>query len=78
MAILITGAGYIGSVTVEYLLSLGKRGVVLHNLSRGHRQALAEHVPSYEDEVGDRDPLMRIMQEYDVESTGEIPRTFRH
>ena len=42
MAILVTGgAGYIGSITVEYLLSRGEQVVVLDNLVRGHRQALA-------------------------------------
>jgi UDP-glucose 4-epimerase len=39
--ILVTGgAGYIGSVTTELLLSRGERVVVLDNLSRGHRSAL--------------------------------------
>jgi UDP-glucose 4-epimerase len=41
MAILVTGgAGYIGSVTVDNLLSRGEKVVVLDNLVRGHCQAL--------------------------------------
>jgi UDP-glucose 4-epimerase len=55
MAILVTGgAGYIGSVTVEHLLSPGEEVTVLDNLSRGRRQAVDEHVPLYVGDVGDR------------------------
>lgn len=49
MAILVTGgAGYIGSVTADYLLSRGEKVVVLDNLARGHRQALEAEVPFYQ------------------------------
>ena len=42
MATLITGgAGYIGSVVVEDMLAKGSEVVVLDNLSRGHRGAVA-------------------------------------
>ncbi len=41
MAISVTGgAGYIGSVTVEYLLQRMEKIVVLDDLFRGHRAAL--------------------------------------
>lgn len=69
MAILVTGgAGYIGSVTVEYLLSRGEKVVVLDNLSRGHRQALASNVNFYEGNAGDRNLLARITKENEIES----------
>jgi len=42
MAVLVSGgAGYIGSVCVERLLAAGEDVVVLDDLSRGHREALA-------------------------------------
>jgi UDP-glucose 4-epimerase len=69
MAILVTGgAGYIGSVTVEHLLSRGEKVIVLDNLSRGHRKAVAANVPFYEGNVGDRDLLERIAKENEIES----------
>jgi UDP-glucose 4-epimerase len=69
VAILVTGgAGYIGSVTVEHLLSRGESVVVLDNLSRGHRQAVPMNVPFYEGNVGDRDLLARITKDNDIES----------
>jgi len=41
MKILVTGgAGYIGSVTTEWLLDAGHEALVFDNLSRGHRAAL--------------------------------------
>ena len=69
MAILVTGgAGYIGSVTVECLLSRGENVVVLDNLSRGHRQALASKAIFYEGNVGDGNLLTRITEENEIES----------
>ena len=69
MAILVTGgAGYIGSVTVEHLLSRGEKVVVLDNLVRGHRRALAEEVPFYHGDVGDLALLARIAREHELES----------
>lgn len=68
MAILVTGgAGYIGSVTVERLLELGEKIVVLDNLARGHRGAIPPDVPLYQGEVGDRPLLERIAREHNLE-----------
>jgi UDP-glucose 4-epimerase len=59
MAVLVTGgAGYIGSVVVEALRARGEDVVVLDNLSRGHRAAVAPAVPFYQGSVGDG-PLIR-------------------
>ena len=67
MAILITGgAGYIGSVTTELLRARGERVVVLDNLSRGHRDAVAPEVPFYQGDVGNRELIARVVQEHDV------------
>jgi UDP-glucose 4-epimerase len=69
MAILVTGgAGYIGSVTAELLRSRGERVVVLDNLSRGHRAAVAPEVPFYEGNIGDRELVTQIVREHDIES----------
>lgn len=69
MAILVTGgAGYIGSVTVDYLLSKREKVVVLDNLSRGHRQALDPAVPFYPGNVGDGTLIAQIAREHELES----------
>lgn len=54
MAILVTGgAGYIGSVTVDYLVLRKEKVVVLDSLVRGHHQALDAGVSFYRGDVGD-------------------------
>ena len=69
MAILVTGgAGYIGGVTVEYLLAQDENVVVVDNLSRGHRSALDPAVPFYDGNVGDSALLERIIRENEIES----------
>jgi UDP-glucose 4-epimerase len=69
MSILITGgAGYIGSVTTELLRARGESVVVLDNLSRGHRDAVAMEVPFYEGNVGDRELVTRIVREHDIDA----------
>ena len=69
MAILITGgAGYIGSVTTEILRARGEQVVVLDNLSRGFRDAVAPEVPFYEGNVGDRELVKRIAGEHDIDA----------
>lgn len=69
MAILVTGgAGYIGSVTVELLRQAGEEVVVLDNLSRGYRPAVAEGVPFYRGNVGDRELVERIVGQHAIKS----------
>lgn len=69
MSILVTGgAGYIGSVTVELLAARGESVVVLDNLFRGHRAAVAPGTPFYQGEVGDRRLVERIVREHGVEA----------
>ncbi len=68
MAVLVTGgAGYIGSVTVERLRGRGEDVVVLDDLSRGHRSAVAG-VPLYVGDVGDAGVLDRIVAEHPVDA----------
>lgn len=67
--ILVTGgAGYIGSVTIELLRARGERVVVLDNLSRGHRLALATDIPFYEGNIGDCELVARITRAHDIEA----------
>jgi UDP-glucose 4-epimerase len=69
MAILVTGgAGYIGSVTVERLRAEGQSVVVLDDLGRGHRQAVAPEIPFYQGRVGDRALIAKIAAEHPLES----------
>jgi UDP-glucose 4-epimerase len=69
MAILVTGgAGYIGSVTTELLRARGEQVVVLDNLSRGHRVAVAPELPFYEGNVGNSELVTRIVREHDVDA----------
>ncbi len=67
--ILVTGgAGYIGSVTVELLRARGEQVVVLDNLSRGHRAAIAGDVPFYKGNIGDRELVAQIAREHEIEA----------
>ena len=69
MAILITGgAGYIGSVTEELLRARGERVVVLDNLSRGHRDAVAPEVPFFQGDIGNRELIVRVIQEHKIDA----------
>lgn len=69
MAILVTGgAGYIGSVTVERLRAKGEMVVVLDDLFRGHRAAVAAGIPFYNGHVGDTVLVQQILREHAIES----------
>jgi len=69
MAVLVTGGtGYIGSVTVEQLGLKGESVVVLDDLVRGHRSAIAPDVPFYQGRAGDRGILKKILNEQRVEA----------
>jgi UDP-glucose 4-epimerase len=68
LSILVTGgAGYIGSVTVELLRRTGESVVVLDNLSRGHRAAVAADVLFYRGDIGDRALVSSIVHKHSVE-----------
>jgi len=69
MSVLVTGgAGYIGSVTVERLVSEGRRVVVLDDLSKGHREAVHEGAVFVEGRIGDVDVVTRLVKEHGITS----------
>ena len=69
MAILVTGgAGYIGSVVVEDLHQKGEEVVVIDNLVYGHAEAVAEEIPFYKGNIGDKDLVRKILSEHEIEA----------
>jgi UDP-glucose 4-epimerase len=69
MGVLVTGgAGYIGSVAVEDLKDRGEGVVVLDNLVYGHREAVADGVPFYQGNIGDKALVARILAEHDIDA----------
>ena len=67
--VLVTGgAGYIGSVVVEQLLSRGDLPIVLDDLSTGHRAAVASGAEFIEGNVGDRLALERLFARHTVDA----------
>lgn len=50
--LVVGGAGYIGSVTVEHLLAKGHEVTIFDNLSRGHAEALPKRVPFINGDMG--------------------------
>lgn len=68
MRVLVSGgAGYIGSVTSECLLSAGHEVVVLDNLSRGHRSAVPPGTPLIVGDVRDRVRVTALLREHRCE-----------
>lgn len=64
MNVLVTGgAGYIGSVVTEELVRAGHSVVVLDNLSRGHREAVASEARLIVGDLSDAATLDRIFSE---------------
>ncbi len=64
MRILVTGgAGYIGSVTVEMLLASGHGVVVLDNLTRGHREAVAREARFVQGDVRETESVAGLLGE---------------
>ena len=69
MRILVTGgAGYIGSVVVEELLAQGETTVVYDNLSKGHRESVAQGAAFIQGELLDSERLERVLAEHQVEA----------
>jgi len=69
MSVLVTGgAGYIGSHTVQALLTAGIPVVVYDNLSTGHGEAVEKSVPLVCGDIRDRDKLTSTLKEYAIDA----------
>jgi UDP-glucose 4-epimerase len=69
MTVLVTGgAGYIGSHTVERLVSGGFSVVVLDSMEFGHASALPVDVPLFKGDIADRALVRSIVRDHDVSS----------
>jgi len=69
MRVLVTGgAGYIGSVVSEQLLSDGHQVVVYDNLEKGHRQAIVSGAEFVEGDLLEADKLKQTLKQHGVEA----------
>ncbi|GAK47159.1 UDP-glucose 4-epimerase [Secundilactobacillus oryzae JCM 18671] len=69
MSILVTGgAGYIGSITVDQLITQGQDIVVIDNLSTGHREAVNENARLYEGDLRDAEFMDNVFGKETIEA----------
>ena len=69
MNVLVTGgAGYIGSVICDQLLADGHAVVVIDNLSKGHRDALAEDVALIEADLSDSAAVSAVFKRHQFDA----------
>ncbi len=69
MSVLVTGgAGYIGSVTTESLITAGHRVVVYDNLEQGHREAVHPDAVFVKADLADRKMLDSVFEECSIEA----------
>ena len=68
MSILVLGgAGYIGSHTVDELVNQGYDTVVIDNLCLGHRQAVNKKARFYEGDIRDKAFMQSVFEKEDIE-----------
>ena len=69
MRVLVTGgAGYIGSVISDQLITDGHTVVVYDNLSKGHAYAVAHDATLVEADLLDHDTLLKTLREHQIEA----------
>ena len=61
--LVVGGAGYIGSHCVKQLLKAGHQPIVLDNLVYGHRAAVDMGIPFYEEDLGNRKVMAKILRD---------------
>jgi UDP-glucose 4-epimerase len=64
--LVVGGAGYIGSHCVRQLEKSGHQPVVLDNLVFGHREAVPEHVPFYDFDLGDKARVIELLKKEEI------------
>lgn len=57
------GAGYIGSHTVDRLIEKGEKTIVVDSLVTGHRQAVNKDVKFYQGDIADKDFMRQVFKE---------------
>ncbi len=69
--LVVGGAGYIGSHTLNYLIRhSGHRVVAYDDLSKGHRaalQAISPELPFEQGDLGDCENMRRVLQQYNID-----------
>lgn len=65
--LVVGGAGYIGSHCVRQLLLAGHTPLVLDNLIYGHEAAIPEGVSFFNDDLGNRTAVAKILTEQDID-----------
>ncbi|MFN2177215.1 MAG: UDP-glucose 4-epimerase GalE [Anaerolineales bacterium] len=69
MNILVTGgAGYIGSITTEQLITQGYRVVVFDNLYQGHRDAVSPEAAFIEGDLADPQALEKLFSQHRIDA----------
>ncbi|MFP5501892.1 MAG: UDP-glucose 4-epimerase GalE, partial [Candidatus Sericytochromatia bacterium] len=66
--LVVGGAGYIGSVTVEQLLKAGHQVVVFDNLLKGHRESIPEGVPFIHGDMANSADLTRAFEDHQIDA----------
>jgi UDP-glucose 4-epimerase len=66
--LVVGGAGYIGSVTVEQLLKAGHEVVVFDNLLKGHREAVPPAATFIEGDMGDAGALDKLFGAHKIDA----------
>lgn len=57
------GAGYIGSHTVDRLIEKGEKTIVVDSLVTGHRQAINKDAKFYQGDIADKDFMRQVFKE---------------
>lgn len=57
------GAGYIGSHTVDRLIEKGEKPIVVDSLVTGHRQAVNKDAKFYQGDIADKDFMRQVFKE---------------
>jgi UDP-glucose 4-epimerase len=65
--LVIGGAGYIGSHCVRQLQAAGHTPFVLDNLVYGHRAAVADDIPFFNEDLGNRQGVAKILKENKID-----------
>ena len=66
--LVVGGAGYIGSVTVEQLLKAGHEVVVFDNLLKGHRESVPDGVPFFHGDMGHTADLTKVFEAHTIDA----------